>query len=143
MAWGRFLVTGDRPGFADLDQDEKRRSFMHLARAAFSRTASAARALALAALLTGTGAASARPPLIDRLFPRPAYDPEAYIRDSAVLPSYYWSVSKFDRANAGAFGPFTPRPWSEACAVDALAPTQSDDARNVVAPAPPASPRQP
>jgi hypothetical protein len=116
---------------------------MLVARTVFSQGAFARMAFALAALLTAAGAASARPPLFGRLFPRPAYDPEAYIQNSAVLPAYYWSVSKYDRANAGAFGGYVPPPCPGACPIDATALAQPDDARNVVDPAPSVSSRQP
>jgi hypothetical protein len=108
----------------------KRRFLMLPTRTVFSRKASAAFAFALATLQTAAVTASAHPPLFGRLFPRPTYDPEAYIQNSAVLPAYYWSVSKFDRANAGAFGPYTPQPWPTVCPIDTLAPAQPGGRRH-------------
>jgi hypothetical protein len=102
-------------------------------RMAFSWRALAQPAFALAVLLTAAGGASARAPLFARLFAPPAYDPEAYIQKSAVLPAYYWSVSKFDRANAGALGGYISPPCPAACPTDAAAPALPE-ARNVVDP---------
>jgi hypothetical protein len=75
--------------------------------------------IAGATLLTATGSVSAHQPLFGWWSLRGGYDPEDYIRNSAVLPGYYPTVSKFDRANAGAYGGYgyVPQSLPPACSV--------------------------
>jgi hypothetical protein len=92
-------------------------------------------ALIAAALLTTTNRASAGGPLFGFFNSRLAYDPAEYLQNSAVQPAYYWSVSKFDRANAGAYGPYTPQAYLPGNCVTTPAGPQNDDSG--YAPVPP------